>query len=126
MGLGLKLFKAIGEGIIAGEVIDSDNNTIFLKFPGKLQMFQGREGPDVGFIDIVPTFFKNFRELVEKYPLKRIHISMMGDIDPKLISYYGVYTEDLIERLTGIKVAGADALGKLPKDGKTGEPIIPK
>ncbi len=123
MSMGLKIFKAIGEGIVAGEVIGSDNDTIFLKFPGKLQMFQGRDGPDVGFIDIVPTFFANFRELVEKFPLKRIHIAMMGDMDPKLISYYGTYTEGLIERLTGIKIAGAEALGSLPKDGK-GEPII--
>lgn len=124
MSLGLKIFKVIGEGVIAGDVIDSDNNTIFLKFPGKLQGFQTPQGMDLSFIDIVPTFFKNFRELVEKYPLKRIHISMMGDIDPKLISYYGVYTEDLIERLTGIKMANKSDLDKLPIDQKSGQPII--
>ena len=126
MSMGLKIFKAIGEGIVAGEVIGEDKDTIFLKFPGKLLMFQSREGSDVSFVDIVPTFFADFKKLVEKFPLKRIHIAFMGDMDDKLLPYYADYTQGLIQRITGITIAGADALGNLPKDGKTGEPIIPK
>jgi len=124
MSLGLKMFNVVGIGFLAGEVVDANKDTIFLKFPGVLQGYNMPEGTGFGFIDFVPDFFPNYRELLEKTSLPRGLILLQGDLDLKLVQVYEIYVKKLIKKLTGLHIVGAGALGDLPKDGKTGEPII--
>jgi len=123
--MGLKLFNVVGVGFVAGEVVDANNDTVYLKFPGVLKAFQTPQGTGLHIVDIVPEFLDNFRELAEKWPLKRNFILMTGGMKPEMEGIYGEFVKGLIQRLTGIRLVGADAMGNLPKDGK-GEPIIPK
>jgi len=124
MSMGLKLFNVVGTGFVAGEVIDASNDTLYLKFPGVLKAFQTPQGTGLHIVDIVPEFLDNFRELVERMPLPRGLILMTGGMKPEMENIYGEFVKTLIQRLTGIHLVGADAMGSLPKDGKTGEPIV--
>jgi len=124
MSMGLKLFNVVGTGFVAGEVIDASNDTLYLKFPGVLKAFQTPQGTGLHIVDIVPEFLDNFRELVERMPLPRGLILMTGGMKPEMENIYGEFVKTLIQRLTGIHLVGADAMGGLPKDGKTGEPIV--
>ena len=121
--MGLKLFNVIGVGFVAGEVVDSSNDTIYLKFPGVLKAFQTPQGTALHVADIVPEFLDNHRELVERFPLKRNQILMEGGAKPEMENIYGEFVKDLIRRLTGIHLVGAGAMGGLPKDAK-GEPVV--
>ena len=123
MSMGLKLFNVIGVGFVAGEVVDSSNDTIYLKFPGVLKAFQTPQGTALHVADIVPEFLDNHRELVERFPLKRNQILMAGGAKPEMENIYGEFVKDLIRRLTGIHLVGAGAMGNLPKDDK-GEPVV--
>ena len=126
MSVSLKLFNVVGTGFVAGEVVDASNDAFFLKFPGVLQAYQTPKGTGLHVVDIVPEFLDNHRELVERFPLRRGLVLMMGGMKPEMVGIYGEFVKGLIKRLTGIELVGADAMGNLPKDGKTGEPVIPK
>ena len=117
--MNIKIYKVLGEGFVIGEELDRTKENILVRYPGVLKMFPTKEPDQVVFkiIDLVPEFFEDFEELIQKFPLKRRLVYMQARPNKIVRGWYDQYLKDLTKKLSksNIEVVGADVLRSLPK-----------
>lgn len=114
----------MGIGILVGEKIKQDDEKIYLKHPGVIvPNQQTKEGIRNLMVPPVPEFFAGHLDLLREFPLKKSLIIFSGRPVPDVLNMYDNYCAKLTQMMSGIVMAGADALNKLPKTGE-GRPII--
>lgn len=122
--MSVKIYNVIGMGFVVGNKIEADDKHIYLKYPGLfIPNYQTQQGIVPVMADPVPEFFANRKDLLNRFPIKRIHIIFSGKPGTNLTALYQQHENNVRQMLSGIRLVGADALSKLPKAGKGG-PIL--
>ena len=121
----VKIYKVIGLGLVMGEKIKQDDESVYLKYPGvALPNQQTEAGPQNIMIEPVHNFFSGKDDLLRNFPIRKANVLYSGTPTKEAMILYEDYSKMLRERLTGIKEASADDLNRFPSGGK-GKPIIP-
>jgi len=120
----IKIYNILGIGLVMGEKLKQDDEKIYLKYPGvALPNQQTKQGLQHIMIEPVHDFFSGKDDLLNNFPIKKIHVIYSGTPSLNAMKLYEDYSKKLRERLTGIKTVDAGILGELPRNGK-GEPIL--
>ena len=120
----IKIYAVKNKGLIVGEKIKQDDESVYLKYPGIIfpnqetkQGFQHLMAPPI------PEFFAGQWEMLKEFKIEKKDITLSGTPSQQIMDLYEDYLKINREKITGIKEAGADALAHLPKNAK-GDPII--
>ena len=120
----IKIYNVIGMGLLMGEKIKQDDDKIFLKYPGVVLPNQRtQQGQQHLMIEPVHDFFAGKKELLENFPIKKLHVIYSGAPSKEALMLYDNYLSQVREKRSGLKIVGADAMKRLPVTGK-GEPVI--
>ena len=119
--MSVKVYNVIGIGILVGEKIEQDNENIYLRHPGVfVPNQQTRQGMQNLMMEPVPPFIVGKDEMLKRFVIKKRNVLYSGKPDMILMELYQQYEKDLRQRISGIKLVGADALSRLPKTGQGG------
>jgi len=120
----IKIYNVIGLGLVMGEKIKQDDDKIYLKYPGvALPNQRTQQGQQHLMIEPVHDFFAGKNALLGMFPIKKIHVIYSGAPSKEALMLYENYLSKTREKLSGLKIVGADAMKHLPKTG-SGEPVI--
>jgi len=105
----IKIYSVLGLGLVMGEKIKQDDEKIYLKYPGiALPNQQTPEGPRHLMVEPIHDFFAGKDDLLEYFPIKKIHVLHSGKPSKGAIELYDNYSRKLRARITGIEEVGAD------------------
>lgn len=109
--MSIKLYNVIGMGLVVGEKLSQDNDSVYLKYPGVFVQQMTQQGqPQAMIVEAVPPMFKGRDEMLSRLPIKKSMILYSGQPVPEMVSLYENYKVKLQARITGIHVVGANSV----------------
>jgi hypothetical protein len=96
------VFYIPGVGYVVAGVLDSDDETWRVEYPGLIVITQRNGVAHANIVELVPQFFLNQRELTEGFPITRSLVMFHGRMSTELNNMYFEFTRKMKAKFTGI------------------------
>lgn len=96
------IFYIPGVGYVVARVIDSDDESWTVEYPGLVVLMQNNGMTHANIVELVPQFFLNQRELSEQFTIARHRVMFHGRMSTELNNLYFNFATKMKERFTGL------------------------